>query len=199
MFIQFIEGKVEDAAALRRQAERWQAELAPGATGFLGSTGGVAADGTGVVVARFESEDAARRNSERPEQGAWWNETAKCFDGEPTFVDCAEVDVYREGGSDGAGFVQVILGRAKDKARLQHLDDAFNKELAELRPDVLGGVRGWNGDRFVEVVYFTSEAEAREGERKMGEGEMAGQFQEWMGLVEEVRYVDLGDPWLFRP
>ena len=30
------------------------------------------ADGRMVALVRFDSEEAARRNSDRPEQGAWW-------------------------------------------------------------------------------------------------------------------------------
>ena len=48
-------------------------------------------DGTLVLLARFESEEAARANSERPEQGEWWAETEKIFDGEPTFKDSSMV------------------------------------------------------------------------------------------------------------
>ena len=119
MFIQVIEGKVKDADLLRRQNDRWLAELKPGTKGYLGSTGGVTPDGRSIFLARFESEDAARANSERPEQGAWWNETAKAYDGEPTFHDCREADTMFGGGSNDAGFVQVIQGKAKDQAAMR--------------------------------------------------------------------------------
>ena len=82
MFIQVIQGKTNDKAGLLRQNERWEQELAPAAKGYLGMTGGVADDGTAIFLARFESEQAAEANSDRPEQGAWWNETAKAFGGE---------------------------------------------------------------------------------------------------------------------
>ena len=60
MFVQVIEGKVSDSSGLRRQLDRWQAELRPGAAGFLGSTGGVTDDGVGFAIARFESASAAQ-------------------------------------------------------------------------------------------------------------------------------------------
>ena len=63
MFVQVIEGKVSDRAALRRQLDRWNDELRPGATGFLGSTSGVTDDGVGFTIARFESAAAATANS----------------------------------------------------------------------------------------------------------------------------------------
>jgi hypothetical protein len=34
-------------------------------------------DGRFIALARFESEEAARRNSDRPEQDRWWTEIAK--------------------------------------------------------------------------------------------------------------------------
>ena len=70
MFVQIIEGKVSDRSGLRRQFDRWESELRPGAAGFLGSTGGVTNDGVGFAIARFESAAAANANSERAEQGA---------------------------------------------------------------------------------------------------------------------------------
>jgi hypothetical protein len=61
-----------------------------------------------AATVRFDSAEVARRNSERPEQGAWWAETEKCFDGPVTFFDCPQVDVWMQGGSDDAGFVHVV-------------------------------------------------------------------------------------------
>jgi hypothetical protein len=81
MFIQVIQGKVADAAGLHAAMDRWVQKLQPGATGFLGCTAGITDDGTFIAAVRFESAEAARRNSDRPEQGAWWAETAICFDG----------------------------------------------------------------------------------------------------------------------
>ena len=53
--------------------DQWVAELGPTADGWLGSTAGITDEGWFVGLARFDSESAARRNSERPEQGAWWS------------------------------------------------------------------------------------------------------------------------------
>ncbi len=73
MFVQVINGRTSQPEALAEAFDRWKAELSPGATGWLGSTGGVTDDGTVIAVARFESEEAARANSARPEQDAWWS------------------------------------------------------------------------------------------------------------------------------
>ncbi|HEX2193238.1 MAG TPA: hypothetical protein VHH09_08590 [Acidimicrobiales bacterium] len=198
MFIQVIQGKVNDADGLRRQFDKWREQLQSGARGYLGSTGGVTEDGTAIFLARFESQDAARANSDRPEQGKWWEETSQYFEGGVTFRDCPEVDTQLDGGSDDAGFVQVMQGRAKDKDRLRAMEDEFMPTLRELRPDLIGSVRAWDGDHFTEAIYFTTESEAREGESKMS-SERAEEFEEYMSLVEDLTYLDLKDPWLRSP
>jgi len=68
MFVQVIRGQATDPQELRGALDTWSEQLAPGAMGWLGSTAGVTDDGQFVGIARFESEDAARRNSDRPEQ-----------------------------------------------------------------------------------------------------------------------------------
>ena len=40
MFVQVIQAKVSDKDEMRAAVDRWADELAPGATGWLGSTGG---------------------------------------------------------------------------------------------------------------------------------------------------------------
>ena len=68
MFAQVIQGRTSDAKAFASALDRWMQDLAPGAVGWLGSTGGVTDDGRVIAVVRFESADAAARNSDRPEQ-----------------------------------------------------------------------------------------------------------------------------------
>ena len=66
MFVQIIQGKTSNPEALSAAVDQWTQDLAPGATGWLGSTGGVTEDGRFIAAVRFESAEAARRNSERP-------------------------------------------------------------------------------------------------------------------------------------
>src|SRR6266511_3042451 len=110
MFMQVIQGRVADRDGLRRQLDRWNSELKPGAAGWLGMTGGVTDDGRFVVCVRFESAEAAQSNSRRPEQGAWWAETEKTLAEPATFTDSGAIDVYLGGGADTAGFVQILQG-----------------------------------------------------------------------------------------
>jgi len=113
VFIQVIQGPATNPAGLRAELDRWRAELQPGAEGWLGSTSGVTDDGRFIAVVRFESEELARRNSDRPEQGAWWNEAAKHL-AEVAFHNSTRVRICNEGGSDEAGFVQVLQARTED-------------------------------------------------------------------------------------
>ena len=193
MFIQVIQGKVRDAAHLNRQLERWRREIKPGARGYLGSTGGVTPDGRGILLVRFDSEEAARANSERGEQGTWWNETAKAFDGEVGFHDCREVDTVLAGGSNEAGFVQVIQGRTRDQEEMRRLLSQFERQLHERRPEILGTVTGWHGDGgFTEAVYFTSAESARQAERATENDELGRGFME---LIDgEPAFFDLPTP-----
>ena len=199
MFVQVIEGKVSDKAGLRRQLDRWQTELRPGATGYLGSTSGVTDDGVGFAIARFESAAAAKANSERPEQGAWWSETEKCFDGPVSFTDSEDVEEFLVGGSNDAGFVQVMKSpAAPDRAVLKDMDDRFAKYASTWRPDLIGGVRIWTTPHStVDVNYFTSEAEARANEKNEPPAELAELFAQFSDMMANTEFLDLRDPWLF--
>ena len=199
MFVQIIEGNVSDKSGLHRQLDRWQTELRPGATGFLGSTTGVTDDGVGFAIARFESAAAAQANNERAEQGAWWAETEKCFDGPVSFTDSEDVEEFLAGGSNDAGFVQVMkTPSGVDRAVVKDLDQQFAKHAATWRPDVIGGVRIWTSDTStVEVNYFTSEAEARESESKEPPAELAAAFAQYEDVMANTEYLDLKDPWLY--
>jgi hypothetical protein len=198
MFVQAIEGRVADGNELRRQLERWMSELRPGAKGFLGSTAGVTDGGDAVVFARFETSSDATANSERPEQGQWWAETEKCFDGEVRFTESDDVDTLLAGGSGDARFVQVMKGKDMDRDRVRALDEQFEAHAASFRPDLLGGLRMWTGpDSYIEVAYFTNESDARQGESREPPAELAAQMGEFEAMMANVEFIDLREPWLF--
>ena len=201
MFAQMFTGKVTDAEAVRAAFEGWPAGVGRDAQGWLGSTAGITDDGQLVALARFESEEAARANSERPEQGQWWESLAAHLDGNATFFDSNEVDEDVVADPDTAGFVQVMRGRVSDSARARELASADPGAWAGFRPDILGSLMLSHDDgEYVMAIYFTSEAEAREGEKKEPPEELAATMQE-MGALEvgEVTYLDLRDPWLLSP
>ncbi len=200
MFIQVIQGRAKDAEALLKQMDRWDQDVKPGAQGFLGSTAGVTEDGQFFAAARFESEDAARANSDRAEQSEWWEETAQYFDGEPTFTEYTDVETSLRGGSDDAGFVQAMQGRSNNPERARELEKEFEEIAPKVRPDLIGGVTAWADDgSFTSINYFTSEAEARAGESQDIPSDAQESMKEWGSLFGEIRFIDLKDPWFSSP
>ena len=201
MFVQVIQGQVADAGQVRAALDRWAEEVAPGAIGWLGSTAGVTEDGRFIALARFESEAAARRNSDRPEQDRWWAETALLFSGEATFKDSSDVAVDLVGEPDEAGFVQVMQGRSSDPDRARELMGEDSAAWTSFRPDILGSMAvGHEGGAYTMAIYFTSEAEAREGERKEPPPELQAEMGEMASLsVGEPEFFDLEEPWLYSP
>ena len=195
MFVQVIKGRTKDAAGLRQQLDRWRTEVKPGAVGFEGSTVGVADDGTFIALARFTDEVAAKKNGDRPEQTAWWDETSKYFDGEPSFRESSDVGSIFGGGSNDAGFVQIMEGSVKDRAKAEAFETPdMLEQLRAARPDLLGSQRVWFGDgTYVEAAYFTSESAARKGEQSVG---FAGPQQDYVELFGDITFTDLRDPLL---
>jgi hypothetical protein len=201
MFTQVIQGRTSDPEIIRTATDRGVRELSSGAAGWLGSTAGVTDDGRFVVVVRFESADAARRNSDRPEQGRWWAETSGAFQ-DVGFLDSDDVLVELSGDPAQAGFVQVMQGRVTDADRARKIMAELPPDvMAKYRPDVLGSVMiGAPDGRGVQVVYFTSEEEARAAERQEPPPELAEAMQEMGSLsVGETQFLDLRRPVLSSP
>ena len=165
MFVQMFTGKVTDAAQVRAVFEGGPRESG-GTPGVVGLDGGVTDDGQLVALARFESEDAARANSERPEQGQWWDSLAANLDGEASFYESSEVDEDIVGDPDTAGFVQVMRGGSAIPLAPGSWPARDSGAWAGFRPDVLGSLMlGRDDGEYVMAIYFTTEAEAREARR----------------------------------
>jgi len=197
MFVQVLQGTVTDPAAVRARVDEWAQSLGPTAEGWLGTTEGATDDGQYLAVVRFRDEESARRNSDRPEQTAWWKTTESLFE-EVEFHDYLNTSTMFGGGSDDAGFVQIIQGTYRgdrDPAEMSPDDP----QMAELRPDVIGGLLAWDDSgHFTQTVYFTSEQAAREGERATPP-EMAEEMNEWMAAVEGLTFFDLRSPRMTSP
>ncbi|MGH3365071.1 MAG: hypothetical protein ACRDOW_10100, partial [Nocardioidaceae bacterium] len=127
MFIQIIQGRCTKQDQMHAQFDKWLRDLAPSAPGWLGGTFGFTDDDMFVAVVRFESKEQAMANSGRPEQGRWWSETEQLFDGTAEFHDADKTLLMLEGGSDDAGFVQIIEGKVDDPALLEaEMDEMTN-------------------------------------------------------------------------
>jgi hypothetical protein len=201
MFVQVIQGQVRDAEQVHAALDRWMEELSPNAVGWLGTTAGVTDNGEFIALARFESAEAARRNSDQPAQDAWWREASALFTEDATFRDTEDVVIDTPGDPDTAGFVQVIQGRGTDPERARELMSQDSDKWAAFRPDVIGSVAAQYDDgSYTMAMYFTSEAEAREGERKEIPPELKAQMDELDSLaVGTPAFYDLRDPWLYSP
>lgn len=195
MFIQIIQGKCTRQDELRALADTWREEMAPTAEGWLGGTYGFTDDDEFVGIIRFESRDAAKRNSERPEQGEWAKQMTALLDGPVEYHDCDDVTLMLDGGSDDAGFVQVIRGKVADPTKLKSLMGDTDM-LHEMRPEILGATLAVEPDgTFTETVAFTDEASARAGESS----EMPAMPVEVRETLEAsmrgATYYDLHHPW----
>jgi hypothetical protein len=201
MFVQVIRGRVADPEQVHAALDRWSEQLAGGAPGWLGTTAGVTGDGRFVALARFESEEAARRNSDRPEQGQWWMETSKLFTGEVIFRDSSDVTADVHGDPNQAGFVQVMQGRGSDPDRARELMAQNPDDWTAFRPDIIGSVAvGHEGGAYTMAFYFTSEQAAREGERKEPPPQLKAQMEEMNQLsIVEPEFLDLRHSWLYLP
>ena len=192
MFVQVLRGRAIDGAGVTRQLDRWVDELSPEAEGWLGSTGGVTDDGRFIASFRFESQEAAQRNSDRTEQTQWWNGFSRYLD-TPRFWDCSLVEEYKGSGSDKAGFVQVIISRVLDP---QDFREVVRSMASASREDVIGAVRAWHSSHFTEFVYFTSEEKAREEERSNAQ---EAALEKIWPRTQDIEYFDLRSLWLASP
>ncbi|MER7609375.1 hypothetical protein [Nocardioides sp. NPDC127503] len=192
MFIQMIQGPCTRQDEAHQLLDEWRRDLAPSATGWLGGTYGFTDDGQLIGVVRFESREAAMANSDRPEQGEWAAKMAEVMDGPMEFHDCDDVTLLFDGGSDDAGFVQIIRGRVDDPSRLKAMM-ADTTALHEARPDILGGTLAIEDDgSFVETIAFTSEDEARKGEQVEPPEDVRRELDYAM---KGATYYDLHRPW----
>jgi hypothetical protein len=84
-----------------------------------------------------------------------------------------------------------------DRSVLAGLDEAFESVAPTFRPEIIGSVRIWTDDESVyDLTYFTSEAEAREGESKEPPPELTEFLDDFQSIMAATEFFDLRDPWL---
>src|SRR5207237_10422816 len=115
--------------------------------------------------------------------------------------DRTDVTVEANGDRARAGFCQVMQGRGSDPDRDRELMSQDADKWAAFRPDLIGSVSvGHEGGAYTMAMYFTSEAEAREGERKQPPPQLKAQMEEMNKLnIGEPEFLDLRHPWLLSP
>jgi hypothetical protein len=187
-----MQGKCSRPDELRALADTWRDEGSTGAVGWLGGTYGITDDGEFIGVIRFASRDEAMANSERPETGAFAEKMAALMDGPVEFHDCDDVTTWLDGGSDDAGFVQVIRGHTGDPGRIKALLDNTD-DLREMRPEIIGGTLAIESDgTFFETIAFTDEESARKGEQLEPPAEVRAELE---SMMAGATFYDLHEPW----
>ena len=201
MFIRVIQGRATNPPGIRRDAGRWQRQLAADADGWLGSTTGITEDGWSITVIRFASEAQARRNSDRPEHREWWRDASQHL-ARVAVHDAPKVHTYGDGGSDQAGFVQVIQGHTEDMERMVSLGRDQEEVRTRDEPHILGMTVAEHADRpgdFTQTVYYTSEQDARRLEQERSAEADEPARRELHDLMTNLRSFDLRDPQMLSP
>jgi len=163
--------------------------------GWLGGTYGFTDDDRFLGIVRFDSGSACKDAAGTSEAATMWAGAEELFDGRCEIHESEDVSMMLNGGSDSAGFVQVMKGRVADADRFRHFmtDTEMTSMLHEARPEIIGATLAIepNGT-FIETVAFTDEAKAREGEQKDMPADMQADFE---SAMSDVEYVDLHHPW----
>lgn len=194
MFVTVIRARSVDNATTQSAWKQWAAALRLGCDGFLGSTAGVAPNGQLVLVARFTDEEAARRSATPGNGASEWALIERACVPPLAVFESEQVDVSMGGGSDDAGFVQVLFGHG-DRVRARDVLLRGEAVLQRERPDIIGGFTAWRDRTFVDVAYFRSESEARAGESRELSAEGREWFEQLASVMEFDEFVDLPHPW----
>ena len=93
-----------------------------------------------------------------------------------------------------------MTGQVRDPDRAKELV-ANQPRMQDVRTDILGSITvGHDDAKWTMIVYFRSEQEAREGERKEVPPEMAKAMHELQSLaIGQPEFLDLRNPWLDSP
>jgi hypothetical protein len=198
VFIQIVRGKVVNADEFAGVGQRWDTDVRPTAEGYLGGTVGTTADGQFFVSSRWESAEAAAANNDRPAQTEWFAALAPTVR-DVEYHDCSNIVMMGGAENDQAGFVQVMVGTIKDRAKFDALNarvDEMEAAFRRWRSDVLGDVMAIRDDGvgFFDIIYFRSEAEARAAEQTEPPADVQQLMGEMDQAAEIVEFLDLSEP-----
>jgi hypothetical protein len=189
-----VEGRSSRHDEMRGLVEDWCGSMAD-QPGWLGGTYGFTDDGRFVGVVRFDSSAACKESSTRDGAAMWWAGAEALFDGGCRIHESEDVTMMFDGGSDSAGFVQVMCGRVGDPSALRHIttDTTMTSMLHDARPEIIGATLAVEADgTFVETIAFTDEESARKGEQLDMPEDVR---EELMTAMADVEYLDLHRPW----
>jgi hypothetical protein len=163
--------------------------------GWLGGTYGFTGDERFVGVVRFDSSTACRDSAAMADSAIWWAGADALFDSGCEIHESEDVSMMLDGGSDNAGFVQVMHGKVGDADKFRHFmtDTEVTSMLHQTRPEIMGATLAMEPDgTFIETIAFTDEESARKGEQLEMPAEMQQNFE---SAMTDVEYIDLHHPW----
>lgn len=194
MFIQMVQGRCDRQDEMRGLVDDWCGAMAD-QPGWLGGTYGFTDDGRFVGIVRFENSTVCRNNASTSDAAMWWAGAEALFEGSCEIHESEDVSMMLDGGSDDAGFVQVMRGTVADADKFRHVmtDTEMTNMLHQARPEIIGATLAMEPDgTFIETVAFTDEASARKGEQTDMPAEMQSEFE---SAMTDVEYLDLHHPW----
>jgi len=194
VFIQMVQGPCSRQGEMRGLVDDWCHAMAD-QSGWLGGTYGFTDDGRFVGIVRYDSSSACQYAANAPDAATWWAGADALFDGNCEIHQSEDVSMMLDGGSDDAGFVQVMRGRVADADKFRHLisDTVMTTMLHQARPEIIGATLAIEPDgSFTETVAFTDEDAARHGEQSEMPTDMAADFE---SAMSDVEYLDLHHPW----
>ncbi|MGW7081726.1 hypothetical protein [Streptomyces sp. NPDC054866] len=198
MFVLKVEARTARPDAVRQQVLAWPADVGSSASGWLGCTGGVSADGDWVFLMRFVSQEAAWTTSDLPGYEQWWRACRRHLETPPVFAESTRVSGILRGGSDDAAAVIITQGSGPSNRLSEILRRLETLELTE-PVGVIGGFVAWHGcERFTEALYLASKGAQF---RQLGTTSQAlGRFiDDHVAAVRDARVIDLDEPWLTSP
>lgn len=194
MFIQMIQGECERQDEMRGLVDTWCGLMAD-RPGWLGGTYGFTDDGMFVGVVRYESREACAECCSTEDAAMCFAAAETLFSGGYEVHESDDALMMLDGGSDDAGFVQVMHGQVKDPTALREFvtDRESTEMMHQARPEIIGATLMLEDDgTFTETVFFTDEAAAREGEsQRMPEQTM----RRMEAAMADVEFIDLHRPW----
>lgn len=182
MYVQVFMGRPSRPARLRQE---WEAVR----FGAEASVAGPTLGGGWLGLLRHEVEP-------EPLPAALLAVVESCFPGPLARFASADAQTVLAGSpASGAGFVQVMQARVADRAGWAAADVEAVPRFAAARPDFLGSLRVWSGDRLTVVDSFRSEPEARAGEAQVPAPADQAAYSRWFSFLEEVSWYDITEIW----
>jgi hypothetical protein len=194
VFIQMVQGPCSRQVEMRMLVDRWCTRMAD-RPGWLGGTYGFTDDDRFMGIVRYDSEAACRDYGAEPDAGLWWAEAMELMDGDCEVHQSGDVTMMLDGGSDDAGFVQVMRGHVGNADLLRKMTGGtdMTNMLHAARPEIIGSTLAIEEDgSFIETVAFTDEMAARRGEQIQMPEEIT---QDRAEAIADVEFIDLHHPW----